>query len=57
MCGAQLNSFTDLCEQLGLETLKGKAYEALKLALTKENIVDELFSDFTWRFVYKYISG
>lgn len=37
--------------QLGLDALKEKSFAALTQALSRENIVDELFSDFTWRCV------
>ena len=35
--------------QLGLEQLKDKSFIALREVLSKDNIVEELFSDFTWR--------
>ena len=37
--------------KLELENLKQQAFSAIELALTKDNIVKELFSDFTWRLV------
>lgn len=37
--------------QLGLDGLKQKSFAALTQALSRENIVHELFSDFTWRCV------
>lgn len=37
--------------QLGMTTLKARALENLQSQLSGANIVRELFSDFTWRFV------
>lgn len=42
-------ALTCIAYQLGLEDLKQKAFIAIEQALTKDNIVKELFSDFTWR--------
>ncbi|KAI0694327.1 hypothetical protein BC835DRAFT_1349846 [Cytidiella melzeri] len=39
-----------LAAKLGLENLKQKAYTAIEQALSKDNVVKELFSDFTWRY-------
>ncbi|THH32521.1 hypothetical protein EUX98_g1700 [Antrodiella citrinella] len=39
-----------LAERLGLPELKEQAQASLKSCLTESNIVDELFSDFTWRY-------
>ena len=42
---------TSVVAQLGLADLKGEAFKAIEERLSKENIVKELFSDFTWRYV------
>ncbi|KAI0342154.1 hypothetical protein BDW22DRAFT_1429642 [Trametopsis cervina] len=39
-----------LATKLGLEHLRQKAFQAIEQSLSKENIVKELFSDFTWRY-------
>ncbi|TCD71376.1 hypothetical protein EIP91_010082 [Steccherinum ochraceum] len=39
-----------LAKRLRLEELREQAQAALESNLTEENIVDELFSDFTWRY-------
>ncbi|GJE95505.1 hypothetical protein PsYK624_116900 [Phanerochaete sordida] len=39
-----------LATKLGLEKLQDKCFAALEEALSKDNIVEELFSDFTWRY-------
>ena len=41
--------------QLELENLKQQAFSAIELDLTKDNIVKELFSDFTWRLVSRVL--
>ncbi|KAF7792333.1 hypothetical protein EIP86_003369 [Pleurotus ostreatoroseus] len=37
-------------ERLGLADLKQSAFEAIQRGLSRDNIVKELFSDFTWRY-------
>ncbi|KAI0093021.1 hypothetical protein BDY19DRAFT_902841 [Irpex rosettiformis] len=39
-----------LASKLGLENLRQQAFAAIESALTKDNIVKELFSDFAWRY-------
>ncbi|EKM54427.1 uncharacterized protein PHACADRAFT_185353 [Phanerochaete carnosa HHB-10118-sp] len=39
-----------LATKLGLEKLRELSFGALEMALSKENVVEELFSDFTWRY-------
>ncbi|KIP08393.1 hypothetical protein PHLGIDRAFT_117263 [Phlebiopsis gigantea 11061_1 CR5-6] len=47
---ASPKSMYRLAAKLGLEQLKDKSFSALREVLSKENIVEELFSDFTWRY-------
>ena len=44
--------------QFGLGKLKAEARQALEARLSERNIVKEMFSDFTWRYVRsRFVNG